>query len=138
MLCCNVEASGVKRLSAWGVIDMQWVRSNIRLGARLALFALTVQLLLSFGHFHAVVAQTTPSIQSSQQLPAPSHDSDQHPDDFCAICAVMALASTAVAAAPPALPHPPTFEHAHLTMLALLTTPRSAHTAFRSRAPPIS
>jgi hypothetical protein len=117
---------------------MQWVRSNIRLGGRLALFALTVQALLSFGHFHAIPAQTTPSIQSSQQLPGPSHDSDQHPDDFCAICAVMALASTAVAATPPALPQPPTFEHARLTTEASFTAPRSMYAAFRSRAPPIS
>jgi hypothetical protein len=138
MLCCNVEADGVKRLSTRGVIDMQWVRSNIRLGGRLAIFALTVQLLLSFGHVHAIASPTTPSIQSSQQLPAPSPDSDQHPDDFCAICAVMALASTAVAATPPALPQPPAFEHAQPTTLALFTSPRPTHAAFRSRAPPIT
>jgi len=63
---------------------MQWVRSNIRLGARAALFALVVQFALSFGHFHAIATATaTPSIQSSQQLPAPGHDTDQHPDDVC-------------------------------------------------------
>ena len=36
---------------------MRWFRSNIRVGSRLALFALAVQFLLSFGHFHAGSAQ---------------------------------------------------------------------------------
>src|SRR5205085_2685781 len=36
---------------------MKWFRSNIRLGSRLALFALAIQFLLSFGHFHAFSAQ---------------------------------------------------------------------------------
>jgi hypothetical protein len=117
---------------------MQWVRSNIRLGARLALFALVVQLVLSFGHFHAIAAQATPSTQSSQQLPAPGHDQDQHPDDFCAICAVVALASTAVAATPPALPIPQAFDLVHPSIDATFVNLRSARAAFRSRAPPLS
>jgi Protein of unknown function (DUF2946) len=117
---------------------MQWVRSNIRLGARLALFALVVQLALSFGHVHAVTAQTAPALQTTQHLPAPSHDPDQHPDDFCAICAVIALASTAMAAAPPALPVPQAFEFKHPPVVATFVQPRTARTAFQSRAPPIS
>jgi len=36
---------------------MRWFRSNIRVGSRLALFALAIQFLLSFGHFHGVSAQ---------------------------------------------------------------------------------
>ena len=138
MLCYNVEANGVYWLAAWGVIEMQWVRSNIRLGARVALFALAVQIVLSFGHFHPIAAQTTPSIQSSQQLPAPSHDSDEHPGDVCAVCAVIALASTAVAATPPALPIPRALELTHPPIDATFVSPRSARAAFQSRAPPIS
>ena len=90
---------------------MKWVRANIRLGARVALFALAIQFALSFGHFHAIAAQTAPAIQSAQQqLPAPAPDSGQHPDDLCAICVVTGLASTAMAAAPPALPLPQAVE----------------------------
>src|SRR5215217_2807860 len=37
--------------------DMKWFRSNIRRGSRLALFALAIQFLLSFGHFHGSGAQ---------------------------------------------------------------------------------
>ncbi|MGZ3285947.1 MAG: DUF2946 domain-containing protein [Xanthobacteraceae bacterium] len=36
---------------------MKWFRSNIRLGSRLALLALAIQFLLSFGHFHEGSAQ---------------------------------------------------------------------------------
>jgi hypothetical protein len=78
---------------------MKWVRANIGLGARVALFALAVQFVLSFGHFHPIAAQAAPSILSvQQQLPAPGPDQDRHLDDVCAICAVIALASTAIAA----------------------------------------
>jgi hypothetical protein len=118
---------------------MQWVRSNIRLGARVALFALAVQIALSFGHFHPIAAHTsTPSIQSSQQRPTPGHDSDEHPGDVCAICAVMALASTAVAATPPSLPIPQAFELKHPPIDAAFVSPRPARPAFQSRAPPLS
>jgi hypothetical protein len=117
------------------VIGMKWVRSKIKLGARTALFALAVQLVLSFGHFHPIAAQAAPSIQSTQQLPAP--DSDHHPDDFCAICAVIALASTAMAAAPPALPLPQAVELPRRTAATAFLHLHATRTAFQSRAPPL-
>ena len=117
---------------------MQWVRSNIRPGARVALFALAVQFALSFGHFHAIAAQAAPSIQSVQQLPAPSPDPDRHLDDVCAICAVMALASTAVAAAPPSLPLPQAIELPRRTAETAFLHLHAARAAFQSRAPPLS
>ena len=39
---------------------MNWVRTHIRNGSKLALFALAIQMVLAFGHFHAVHAQATP------------------------------------------------------------------------------
>jgi hypothetical protein len=117
---------------------MKWFRSSIRRVSHIALFALAIQFALAFGHFHGIATQAAPSIQSTQQLPAPGHDSDQHPDDVCAICAAVALASTAMAAAPPALPLPPAIERANLITEAPFAHPRSARAAFQSRAPPIS
>jgi len=117
---------------------MKWVRANIRTGARLALFALTIQFALSLGHFHAIAAQTAPSIQSAQQqLPAPAPDTGQHPDDLCPICIVTALAGTALAAAPPALPLLQAVElppHAADAAVFHVHAPRAA---FQSRAPPL-
>jgi hypothetical protein len=37
---------------------MKWFRSNLRLGSRAALLALTIQFVLSFGHFHGMEAPT--------------------------------------------------------------------------------
>jgi hypothetical protein len=118
---------------------MKWFRSNIKHGARLALLALVVQFALSFGHFHPVAAQTLPGVESVlQQLPASNHDSDQRPGDVCAICAVVALACTALLAAPPVLPLPQVVTPRWLTADATFACPNSARRAFQPRAPPLS
>jgi hypothetical protein len=54
MLYCNKGSSrgGFAELPVKARADMKWFRSNIRLGSRLALIALAIQFLLSFGHFH--------------------------------------------------------------------------------------
>ena len=86
---------------------MKWFRSNIRHGARLAFLALAVQFVLSFGHFHAIApAQATASFaahieNASRDEPRSNPDSDQAVD-LCAICAVVAMTSTATPA--PAVP----------------------------------
>ncbi len=139
---------------------MKWFRSNIRHGARLALFALAVQFALSFGHFHAVAAQTSPATQSGStqaylyhadnllaadrasdlvQRRSPSnHDSDRQPNDPCAICAAIALANTVLFATPPVLLLPQAVELLHLTTDAAFAHLNSASGAFQPRAPPLT
>ncbi|MGZ5873716.1 MAG: DUF2946 family protein [Bradyrhizobium sp.] len=118
---------------------MKWFRSNIKHGARLALIALAIQFALSFGHFHGIAAQAAPSIQSvQQQLPSSNHDSDQHPSDSCAICAVIALANSTLFATPPVLLLPQAVELSYLTADAAFLHLNSASTAFQPRAPPLS
>jgi hypothetical protein len=46
---------------------MKWFRSNIRFGSRLALFALVIQFLLSFGHFHGSPAQAASALADAKQ-----------------------------------------------------------------------
>jgi hypothetical protein len=118
---------------------MKWFRSNIQHGSRLALLALAVQLVLSFGHFHAIAAQTAPDtvIASGQQQAPTSHDSDQ-PNDGCAICAVMAMAGTVLFATPPLLLLPQAVEFSYRTTDAEFIHLSSARVAFQPRAPPIS
>jgi hypothetical protein len=86
---------------------MKWFRANIRHGAKLALFALAVQFVLSFGHVHLDQVHAAPaglSVASLQAPPGPGTDHHQHhPGDPCAICVVMAMAGTALFAAPPVL-----------------------------------
>ena len=139
---------------------MKWFRSNIRLGARFALLALAVQFVLSFGHFHAVTAQTSTATQSAaaqgspdrtsnllaadtasesaQRQPRSNHDSDQHSGDSCAICAVIALANTALFATPPVLLLPQAVELLRLVTDAEFVHLSSASVAFQPRAPPLS
>jgi hypothetical protein len=138
---------------------MKWFRSNIKQGSRLALFALAVQFVLSFGHFHAVAAQAAPGIQSAavqsgisyagilaapdalskatRQAPS-DRDSDQHPDDYCAICAVVAMANAVLFATPPVLLLPQAAEFLYLATDAGFVRPNSVRVAFQPRAPPAS
>jgi hypothetical protein len=120
---------------------MTWLRSNIKNGSRLALFALAVQLALSFGHFHGLAAQAATAVQSvSDTAPQPSsnHDSDQQPNDACAICAVIAMANAVLFASPPVLQLPQAVEFLFLTTEAEFIHLNSARAVFQPRAPPIS
>ena len=136
---------------------MSWFRSNIKYGSRVALFALAIQFVLSFGHFHAIATNAAPEIQSgltyvadaaraaplgagsAAQKPEPSnHDSDQQPADACAICAVISLAHTVLFATPPPLLLPQAIGLHHVETEAELIGLNSVHPAFQSRAPPIS
>ena len=139
---------------------MKWFRRNIQTGSRLALFALVVQLALSFGHFHWNAAQAAPVIQAglTQADPAYAHDlvaadteseaaqqqrpstpdTDQQPADACAICAVIALAANALFATPPLLLLPQAIELLYLATDAEFAHLNSGRSAFQSRAPPAS
>ena len=121
---------------------MKWIRSNIRQGSRTALFALAVQFVLSFGHFHGIAAQAALAVQSvgdaTQQQSPSNPDSDQQSSDACAICAVVAMANAATFAAPPALLLPQAVEFSYLTADAAFIHLSSARAVFQPRAPPIS
>jgi hypothetical protein len=118
---------------------MQWFRSHIKHGSRLALFALAIQFALSFGHFHGVAAQAALTIQSAQQQqPTSDPDSGQQPNDACAICAVIALANTVLFATPPLLLLPQAIEFLYQTTDAEFVHLGSARIAFQPRAPPVS
>jgi hypothetical protein len=70
------------------------------------------------------------------KLPAGEAPAGQ-PGDDCAICAVMALASTVVDAAPPLPPALVATAFAYLAADDGFTGPDSARVAFQPRAPPI-
>jgi hypothetical protein len=142
---------------------MKWFRSNIRLGSRLALCALAIQFLLSFGHFHGGSVQAAsatadmhqsigfaamPLVASEQAAPAnasgpvQSRTSSGHapgqPGHDCAICAVMALANTMVDAAPPYVLTPQAAAFSFLAVDTGFAELNSTLGAFQPRAPPIS
>ncbi|WFU70856.1 DUF2946 domain-containing protein [Bradyrhizobium sp. CB2312] len=134
---------------------MKWFRSNIRRGARLALFAMLVQLGLTFGHSHwfaqaAPLAATSlqqtdsdkalaSSDRTAVQKQSPgSPDREPPGEDNCAICAVVAMAGTVVFATPPLLQLPQATELLYRTLDAEFIHLESARTAFQPRAPPAS
>ena len=127
---------------------MKWFRSNIRHGSRLALLALAIQFALAFGHFHGASAAPAIALQSGaaaldqsarQEQPASDRDTDQHqPGDPCAICAVIALASTVLFATPPLLLLPQAVDLLYLTTDAEFLHLNSVRVAFQPRAPPVS
>ncbi|WP_298245414.1 DUF2946 domain-containing protein [uncultured Bradyrhizobium sp.] len=138
---------------------MKWFRSNIRHGARLALFAMLVQFALTFGHSHWF-AQAAPLAQAALQQTnsakdgvrnvaavdragvqkqSPTSPDHEHPgEDNCAICALVAMAGTILFATPPLLQLPHAIDLLYRTTDAEFLHLKSAGTAFQPRAPPAS
>jgi hypothetical protein len=122
---------------------MRGVRSNARFGSWLALFALALQLALSFGHVHlnAHFSRAAPWFAASLKMPAPGSIPEKPAKhtkftDFCAICAVVHMASASLVATTPSdlLPNLVSHERMplgfHVRLIALLRLPAQA------RAPP--
>lgn len=124
---------------------MNWFRFNKRSCARLALLALAVQMVVSFGHMHrddlglpplpdtnsTQIAAGSPSVlPADQQHQSPS-------DDYCPICASMMLIATAIPSLPPALILPVALRPVWPSQLpARAVSPRVA-LSFQARGPPI-
>jgi len=120
---------------------MSWIHCNRQLGAYLALAALTLQIVLSFGHLHlppvidislSAIAHRTTLTQAQPQLPT------QNPgdDNYCAICASIFLASTSLTPVPTALPVPVDFQRVERSFDQALYFVELYRLGFQSRAPP--
>jgi hypothetical protein len=127
---------------------MNWFRSRIRSGAGLALFALALQLVLSFGHMHrddlglpALPASALAQLASdATHAPAPPANPNHHPasDDYCAICANMALVATALPSLPPVLIVPEPIRRVWSLQMPVHAVSRQVALSFRARAPPLA
>jgi hypothetical protein len=128
---------------------MRWFRANRKLGGQLALLALAVQLILSFGHIHAddncapalAAASSAGTIalpKADQPWPLPSNRPANHTDDYCAICATIYLLSASSVAEAPQLSLrlvSDAIEHVDLVAVAFVAPQRAP---FQSRAPPLA
>jgi Protein of unknown function (DUF2946) len=122
---------------------MRRLRSIRRFGAGLGLFALLLQLALSFGHVHpedllgASAARIGAVAGNAQPANTPQ---DRHapgaPHDDCPVCAVMHLAGTIVLPEPPVLALPAQFTVAVLPTDDLVTIVIPRRPPFQTRAPP--
>jgi len=136
---------------------MWWFRSHRLKLASLALFALTCQFVLSFGHVHldrfaggsinwamaAAAGKTvaaTPGKVTLADLPTPPRQKspDRLGDDFCAICASINLAGALIApTAPTPLPGISFYKELHWSLVA--TQAQSIyHIHFNARGPPVA
>jgi len=128
---------------------MRWFRANRKFGGRLALVALAVQFVLSFGHIHTEDIYGSGSGAASRAAkialpvadhsrPLPAKRPANHTDDYCAICASLYLLGSSFVAEAPQLPLPAAsyaVEHVNI-VAAVFITPRRA--PFQSRAPPLA
>ncbi len=119
---------------------MHWVRSNSFFGSWAALFALAIQLVLSFGHIHledikgssAVIAapsQVQPDTPADDDRGTPGHD-------FCAICAALNLTSSSTLPTVALLATPVDHPHKWVVDFQPAQISYNIHFLFQARAPP--
>ena len=88
---------------------MRWFRSNRYFGARLALIAVALQLVLTFGHVHlALLTAADQEISATATGSGGSDPSDRNPSGLsdldCPLCALLHLSAATTPALAPALP----------------------------------
>src|SRR5262245_3272060 len=120
---------------------MHWIRRNSHFGSGLAIFALAIQLILSFAHIHlADIQGSSAVIASSSQLQPniPDDDGGTTGQDLCAICVALNLTASSVLPTVALLATP--FDHPHRWVAALhpAQVPYRVHFLFQPRAPPHS
>jgi hypothetical protein len=128
---------------------MRWVRSHAKLTSCVALLALTLQLVLSFGHIHrkdvlgrstqapshAIVSLTDQRHGLAQPSDRATHD---HENGYCPIYAFNGLISCAQNAEPPALPLPLALHRALPSTANELRLAERRFILSQARAPPIA
>ena len=125
---------------------MNWFRATIRPFARLALFALAIQMVVSFGHMHPDDLGLSPLATAhwahfpsgaAQALTGPT-DRDRYPssDDYCPVCASIALLATGAPSLPPTMVAPPPIYRVWSSPASLYLVATQATFSFQARAPP--
>ena len=117
---------------------MYWIRKNCRFGAWAAVFALALQLVLSFGHIHLDQGSSTLTAAASPLQPNTPDDDRGPGHDFCAICAALNLTSSSVLPAVAVLATPVDQPYSWAAVLRPADVSYRVHFIFQARAPPYS
>ncbi len=113
-------------------------RSWRRRGGWAALFALALQIALSFGHLHPLHTASAPTLMAQAEGPLHSGGGDPRDcaQDICAICVSISLAST-VTLPPPLILAAPVATYAVIEFRrSTVVQPRLPQHPFQTRAPP--
>ena len=121
---------------------MRWVRGHRRVGACVALFALALQLALSFGHIHlADIASPLASVAAAAPSQAEDYGGPANPDrrarDICAICATLNLTASADLPTVASLVVPFAFTQAQRPDFVSALISSELFFLFQARAPPV-
>ena len=120
---------------------MRWFRSNRGTSGALALFALTLQIALAFGHIHLRDFAGVPGVvvaHATAPDPASDHNNGHSTDDYCLICAAAKLAGTLVLPSQIALALPVSSTDEPHAYVCSAFCGRMDHTLFSARAPPLA
>jgi hypothetical protein len=134
------------------ISGMRWFRAHRLFGGCLALFALAIQLVVSFAHIHpqdlfakpevgfgAKYSTTTGLADGENSL---GKRTDNHgrglPHDSCAICASINLISTALTVQGLVLSIPANFDSVQLQSISDFEFQQNRYSLFQTRAPPIA
>jgi len=114
----------------------------------LALFALALQMIVSFGHMHrddlglpplAGTDQTSIASTTALSPQAPAGQQRQPAsDDYCPICASIALLATWMPVLPPVLVTPEPIRRVWAPLASLQSPPTQFSFSFQARAPPVA
>ncbi len=117
---------------------MRWFRTNRQFGGRLALIALALQLVLTFGHVHAPSAALASAVQTSQSNgTAPQHPSHNGiADTDCPTCALIQLSAISAPSVAPELPLPVEIGFSTLQPHDGPVAATAPLVSFQARAPP--
>jgi hypothetical protein len=111
----------------------------------LALFALAVQIVLSFAHVHlADLAQAVSRTSivadgsgAAPSAPAPLDKSNGTVDPGCAVCALIQLAANSAPATAPVLRLPVMPDQGRPDVAVAVALAAAPHSSFQARAPPL-
>lgn len=120
--------------------SMVWLRSKAKSLSFVALFALALQLGLSFGHIHAdraLAGKEAVAGLLSSAAPDSGNDTDNRAD-LCAVCVTIAIANTLIDSTPPVLPLPVVTAASDVLLVAVASGASTTALGFQSRAPPIA
>jgi hypothetical protein len=131
---------------------MRRLRSRSKWGSWLALFALALQLALTFGHVHLdrlaglssekftsagkVTVAAADASSTAQSTTVDPGGRDHRADDRCPICTLIHLAGALVLAEPPSLPLPDISVRGPSEPLLAFDFPSPQRAQFAARAPP--